>query len=68
MSATFLEVTFRHGRAFAAYLRPPRAAGTKVDHSREVRPGLVVDFAADDWYRAPQRSRPSISRPVCMMV
>lgn len=48
MSATFLEVTFRHGRPFAAYLRLPRAAGAKVDHSREVRPGLVVDFSADD--------------------
>ena len=48
MSATFLEVTFRHGRPFAAYLRLPRAAGAQVDHSREVRPGLIVDFSADD--------------------
>ena len=47
MNATFLDVTFRHGKPFAAYLRLPQSAHAKVDHTREVRPGLVVDFAAD---------------------
>jgi hypothetical protein len=48
MSATFLEVTYRHGRPFAAFLRLPRGPGARVDHTREVRPGMVVDFSEDD--------------------
>jgi len=47
MSGSFLEITFRNGKPFAAYLRLPRGEGGKVDHTREVRPGLLVDFAAD---------------------
>lgn len=43
MKATTLEVTFRKGRAFAAYLRleGPRA---KVKRTKVVAPSLLVDF------------------------
>ena len=47
MSDAFLEMSYRHGKAFAAYLHLPHVAGAKVTSTREVRPGLVVDFAAD---------------------
>jgi uncharacterized protein YuzE len=47
MSGSFLEVTFRNGKPFAAYLRLRRAEGGRVHHTRELRPGLLVDFAAD---------------------
>lgn len=41
---TYLEVTFRHGRPFAAYLYLPRRAGDKSYRTRQVEPGMVVDF------------------------
>ena len=43
MKATTLEVTFRKGRPFAAYLRldGPRA---KVKRTTEATPSLLVDF------------------------
>ena len=43
MRATTLEVTFRKGRPFAAYLRleGPRA---RVKRTKEVAPALLVDF------------------------
>lgn len=43
MKATTLEVTFRKGRPFAAYLRleGPRA---RVKRTKEVAPSLLVDF------------------------
>jgi uncharacterized protein YuzE len=43
MKATTLEVTFRKGRPFAAYLRleGPRA---KVKRTKEAAPSLLVDF------------------------
>lgn len=43
MTATTLEVTFRKGKPFAAYLRleGPRA---KVKHTKEAAPSLLVDF------------------------
>lgn len=47
MSGPYLEITFRKGRVFAAYLYLPRPAGAVVDASRELRPGLVVDFGSD---------------------
>ena len=46
MSDVFLEISFREGKPFAAYLHFPRDEGAKVARTREVRPGLVVDFAA----------------------
>lgn len=50
MSATngsYLEVTFRHGRALAAYLYLPRRARDRSARTRRVEPGLVIDMAAD---------------------
>jgi uncharacterized protein YuzE len=47
MSEVFLEISFHGGKPFAAYLRLPRDHGAKIARTREVRPGLVVDFAAD---------------------
>ena len=44
MNASFLEVTFRQGRPFAAYLYLPRRPGEKSYRTRRVEPGLVVDF------------------------
>jgi len=44
MSEPFLEVTFRHGRPFAAYFYLPRRAGERSYRTRRVDPGLVIDF------------------------
>ena len=44
MKETYLEVTFRHGRALAAYLYLPREATAKSVTNRRVEPGFVVDF------------------------
>ena len=40
----YLEVTFRHGRPFAAYLNLPRSSEQTVSTSRPVGQGLVVDL------------------------
>jgi hypothetical protein len=48
LKAPYLEVTYRHGKRFAAYLYLPRRAGDRSARVREVRPGLlVVDFRRD---------------------
>jgi hypothetical protein len=47
MKRTYLEVTFRKGKALAAYLHLPHAIGAKVARSDARDRGLVVDFAAD---------------------
>jgi hypothetical protein len=47
MREPYLEVTFRHGRAIAAYYYLPREVGQKSVRTRRVEPGLVIDFAAD---------------------
>ena len=46
MKELYLEVTFRHGRAMAAYLYLPRQAGEKSSSSKRVEPGLVIDFGS----------------------
>lgn len=45
MSESYLEVTYRHGRALAAYLYLPRRPGQKSCRTRRFEPGLVVDLA-----------------------
>lgn len=45
MRLTYLEVTYRHGRPFAAYLYLPRRPGQKSLRTRRIEPGLVIDFA-----------------------
>ena len=47
MRERYLEVTFRHGRAIAAYYYLPREANQKSARTRRVEPGLVIDFTAD---------------------
>ncbi len=44
MRQPYLEVTFRQGRAIAAYLYLPRWPGEKSFRSTKADPGLVIDF------------------------
>ena len=46
MRQTYLEVTFRRGRAFAAYLYLPRLPKDKSSRSVVASPGLVVDYTS----------------------
>jgi hypothetical protein len=47
MVGSYLEVTFRQGRAFAAYLYFERRPGERSYRTAKAEPGLVVDFAED---------------------
>jgi hypothetical protein len=47
MKRSYLEVTFRKGKALSAYLHLPRPSGARADRSDAWPPGLVVDFTAD---------------------
>jgi len=47
MKEPYLEVTYRHGKPFAAYLYLPRRTGDRSARVREVGPGLLVDFRRD---------------------
>lgn len=47
MRDRYLEVTFRNGRALAAYLHLPRGTGVTSARSAEVAPGVVADYASD---------------------
>lgn len=46
MSRPYLEVTFRQGRALAAYLYLPRLPRDRSSRSIVAAPGLVVDFTS----------------------
>ena len=46
MNEPYLEITFRHGRPFAAYLYLPRKGIEKSVRTEQVAPGLLVDFTA----------------------
>ena len=46
MKRPYLEVTFRKGRPIAAYLYLPRQSGVKSARTVEVRPHILVDYAA----------------------
>jgi uncharacterized protein YuzE len=46
MSDVFLEMSFHQGKPFAAYLHLRHESG-KVARTKEIRPGLLVDFADD---------------------
>ena len=43
----YLQVTYRNGRPFAAYLYLPRKLGDKSARSVRCENGLVIDYAAD---------------------
>lgn len=47
MKQRYLEVTYRRGRAFAAYLYLPRREGDSAARTAEAGGGLMVDYAAD---------------------
>jgi hypothetical protein len=47
MKHRYLEVTFRKGKALAAYLYLPRPAGAKVARTLDAGRGLRLDFNAD---------------------
>lgn len=64
MREPFLEVTYQHGRAIAAYLYLARQPGEKSVSTRRVEPGLVIDFASEGRslgieITAPQRTSPA---------
>jgi len=44
MREPYLEVTFRHGRAIAAYLYLVRDPDEKSCRTQRVEPGMVIDF------------------------
>jgi len=46
MRQPYLEVTFRNGRALAAYLYLPRLSKDKNARSVMAAPGLVVDYTS----------------------
>lgn len=46
MKDTYLEVMFRKGKPFAAYLYLPRAPGTKSARTKEAAPGILVDYSS----------------------
>ena len=47
MNESYLEVTFRHGLALAAYYYLPRRTKDKSYRTTRIEPGLVIDFAHD---------------------
>lgn len=46
MREAYLEVTYRHGQALAAYFYLPRAKRSKSVRTRRVDPGMIVDLDA----------------------
>lgn len=48
MEGRFLEVTYRGGKALAAYLYLTDDATAKSHRSKQVRPGLVLDYGETD--------------------
>jgi uncharacterized protein YuzE len=47
MKEAYLEVTYHHRRALAAYYHLPRPARWKSVRTRRVDPGLIIDLAAN---------------------
>ena len=47
MKEPYLEVTFRHGRPFAAYYYLPRSGSDKSARTRRIEPGMIVDYSSD---------------------
>ncbi len=45
MNTSYLEVTYRRGRAIAAYYYLPRRPGQRSVRTRRVEAGLLVDYA-----------------------
>ncbi len=47
MTGISLQITYRKGRPFAAYIHLDRRPGERSVRSEELGPEIVVDFAAD---------------------
>jgi hypothetical protein len=47
MNESYLEVTFRHGRPWAAYYYLPRSPRDRSHRSKRVEPGLAIDLRHD---------------------
>jgi uncharacterized protein YuzE len=47
MSAISLQITYRKGKPFAAYIYLAHKPGTKSARTEQVGPELLVDYAAD---------------------
>jgi len=47
MQPLSLQITYRRGRPFAAYIYLGRGPGEKSARSEEMSPEIVVDFASD---------------------
>jgi len=47
MNPISLQITYRKGKPFAAYITLDRRPGEKTAHSEEMAPEIVVDFASD---------------------
>ena len=47
MKDRYLEVTYRDGKPFAAYLYLPRREGDTAARTEEAHGGLLIDFTAD---------------------
>lgn len=47
MSALSVQVTYRKGRPFAAYIYLARHAGEESAKTEEITPDILVDYAAD---------------------
>lgn len=45
MKDPYLEVTYRHGQPFAAYLYLSRQHGEKSHKTSKEHPGLIIDFS-----------------------
>jgi Protein of unknown function (DUF2283) len=46
MRERYVEITFRKGKPFAAYVYLPRRVGVKSARTAEAAPGVLVDYAA----------------------
>lgn len=47
MSTFSLQITYRHGEPFAAYIYLARVPGLKSARTEEISPELLIDYAAD---------------------
>jgi uncharacterized protein YuzE len=47
MKDAYLEVTYRHGKALAAYFYLPSKPRAKSARTKRVEPGLIIDLTAD---------------------
>jgi uncharacterized protein YuzE len=48
MREPYLEVTFRHGRALAAYYYLPRESGVRSHRTERAADGILIDYSEAD--------------------